>query len=196
MTRNRKEWLPKAIECFQRQTYPHRELIILADGEDVRHIIPEDNRIRYIHLAPPARQIGDKRNFGCDLAAGSVIAHWDDDDFSAPERLADQVERMVSSGKAVTGYHSMRFTDGKRWWAYNGKNDYAIGTSLCYRREWWERNKFPAVQIGEDNRFVEAAYAARQLISIPAGDMMHATIHRGNTSKRSLKPPTWTEISA
>ena len=101
--------------------------MILADGQDVRHLVPEhDPRVRLIHLAGWP-EIGAKRNYGCERAAGDVIAHWDDDDYSAPERLADQVQRLLESGKAVTGFHSMRFTDGVRWWKYEGTRE------LCAR---------------------------------------------------------------
>ena len=131
-------------------------------------------------------EIGSKRNFGCGQARGSIIAHWDDDDFSAPGRLADQVSRLVVSGLAVTGYHSMRFTDGSSCWWYSGTRNYSIGTALVYRRDWWEGHPFLGLQVGEDNRFVEIAARARQLLSVDAGDLMYATIHEANTSPRKL----------
>jgi O-antigen biosynthesis protein len=186
LTRNRPEWLPKAIESFQNQTYRRRELMILADGQDVRHLVPErDPRIRLIHLeGRPA--IGAKRNYGCERAAGEIVAHFDDDDYSANGRIADQVQRLLESGKAVTGYHSMRFTDGVRWWKYEGTPNYALGTSLCYRRDWWNRHRFPAVQVGEDNAMVAAAHAAGELVTADTGDLMYATNHSGNTSPRKL----------
>jgi hypothetical protein len=84
----------------------------------------------------------------------------------------------------------MRFTDGSRWWKYLGTRNYALGTSLCYRREWWEVNKFPALQIGEDNAFVENAARRRQLVTEDAGELMYATIHPGNTSPRN-KGSNW-----
>ncbi|HEX4278316.1 MAG TPA: glycosyltransferase family 2 protein [Bryobacteraceae bacterium] len=185
LTRNRRLWLPKAIECFLGQTYQHRELLIVADGEDIRDLIPDDPRIRLLYLTGAA-DIGDKRNFGCDRAAGETIAHWDDDDFSAPERLSDQLQRLEESRKAVTGYHSMRFTDGANWWKYEGTRNYSLGTSLCYRRDWWATNRFPSLQIGEDNQFVATAWSAGQLATADAGDLMHATIHSGNTSPRNI----------
>lgn len=186
LTRNRPEWLQGAIRCFQQQTYPNRELLILADGQDVRHLVPEDDpRIRLIHLAGWP-EIGAKRNYGCERAAGEVIAHFDDDDHSAPGRLADQVERLLQSGKAVTGFHSMRFTDGTQWWKYQGTRNYALGTSLCYRRDWWSAHRFPSVQVGEDNQFVTAAQDAGQLVTADADELMYATNHPGNTSPRKL----------
>lgn len=160
-------------------------MLILADGEDVRDLVPPDDRIRLIHLERPV-QIGDKRNFGCERAAGTTIAHWDDDDHSAPARLADQLRRLDESGKSVTGYHSMRFTDGDLWWNYAGTPNYALGTSLCYRRSWWRTRPFRSLQVGEDSQFVSEADAFGELITADAGELMYATIHAGNTSPRKM----------
>lgn len=160
-------------------------MLILADGADVRDLVPADERIRYLYL-DGATGIGEKRNFGCSQAGGEIVAHWDDDDWSESGRLEDQVQRLVSSGMAVTGYHSMRFTDGQRWWKYEGTPDYIIGTSLCYWKSWWEAHRFPALQVGEDNAFRTEAFEARKLIAVDAGDRMYATNHPGNTSPRRL----------
>jgi glycosyltransferase involved in cell wall biosynthesis len=192
LTRNRREWLPQAIRCFEAQTHPDRELLIVADGVSVADLIPADPRVRLIE-APEGSRIGAKRNLGCELAAGALVAHWDDDDFSAPERLADQAARLETTGAAVTGFHSMRFTDGSRWWLYQGERNYALGTSLFYRREWWKQHPFPVLQVGEDNQFVMEAAAAGQLAATVAGELMHATIHAGNTSPRIIGSG-WTEL--
>lgn len=159
--------------------------MILADGEDVRDLLPPDESVRLVHFAE-SRQVGQKRNYGCELATGEVICHWDDDDYSAPGRLAYQVGRLFDTRRSVVGFHSMRFTDGERWWQYRGERHYALGTSLCYRRDWWHMNRFKSVQVGEDNFFVANAWAAGQLDTTDAGDLMHATIHAGNTSPRTL----------
>lgn len=88
----------------------------------------------------------------------------------------------------VTGYHSMRFTDGGAWWQYKSTTpDYALGTSLCYRKSWWEAHPFPPLLECEDNAFVSIARAEGALLSVDAGDMMHATIHPHNTSPRQLE---------
>lgn len=190
LTRNRREWLPQAIRCFQRQTYPHRELLIVADGADVRDLVPSDDFIRLVQT-DGCPQIGEKRNFGAARAAGEIIAHWDDDDYSAPGRLSDQVERLRNTGKAVTGYYSMRFTDGSDWWLYSGASCYSIGTSLCYRREWWEKHPFRSLQIGEDNQFVGEALTAGQLATAAAANLMFARIHPGNSSKKNTRSEEW-----
>ena len=131
LTRSRREWLPKAIACFQAQTHEPRELLIVADQpSDVEGLVPDAPNIHVLY-APGV--VGTKRNIGSDAAAGEFIAVWDDDDWSEPGRLADQVARLLETGKSVTGYYSMKFTDGVKWWQYTGWPNMALGTSLDYR---------------------------------------------------------------
>lgn len=202
LTRNRREWLPKAIAQFQTQTYLNRRLLIVADGDDVSDLIPGDlipgDPPVWLYTVLPAREpavrkIGPKRNFANSLVTTDLIAHWDDDDYSAPERLADQVRRLVETGMSVTGYHTMKFTDGARWWQYEGFPAFAFGTSLMYRRAWWERNRFPDLHVCEDSIFVRAAVRARQFIAPGDLDLMYATIHPGNTSPRRIGG-NWREL--
>lgn len=190
LTRNRRQWLPKAIRHFQNQRYPHKELLIVADGDDVRDLIPNDNRIRLIHIEE-GRNIGQKRNFGASRARGEIIAHWDDDDFSAPGRLDDQVARLLQSGKAVTGYSSMHFTDGSAWWLYRHDDHFAIGTSLCYRKTWWEAHPFQPINIDEDGQFQMFADSRGELVSCVAGRMMVAALHPDNTSGHYFDQACW-----
>jgi glycosyltransferase involved in cell wall biosynthesis len=168
--------------------------LILADGEDVRDLVPTNDRIRLIHLGE-TRQIGSKRNYGCTRALGEIICHWDDDDYSAPDRIASQVRVLMDYPRfAVTGYHSMNFTDGTNWWKYSGTINYALGTSLCYQKSWWEGHPFQSLQIGEDNQFVAEAWACNTLHTVDAGGMMHATVHSTNTSPRNMGS-SWTRIN-
>lgn len=172
----------------QYQTYKNREILIVADGEDVRDLIPNDPTIRYIYQ-PDFGTIGRKRNVGCSEAMGEIIAHVDDDDFSAPQRIEDQVGRLIESGGQVTGYHALRFTDGLRWWRYYLRPDYVPGTTLCYWKSFWEKNPFPEKQINEDGDFVQKARPV--LTATDAGDLMFATIWTGNSSPRNLDTAQW-----
>lgn len=170
-------------------------MLILADGEDVRDLVPADDRIRLVHFDGQL-EIGDKRNRGCEIAHGDVIAHWDDDDVSAPGRVADQLRRLSETGKAVTGYRSMRFTDGSSWWLYVGAPDYALGTSLVYRKDWWAVNRFQSLQIGEDNDFHGRARSAGEYAPADADDLMYATVHAGNTSVKQCEGRQWIPVDA
>lgn len=185
LTRNRREWLPKAIACFERQTYQERELVIIADGEDpVTDLVPKDARIRLMVIGWTSLVVGKKRNIGCQYAQGEIIAHWDDDDYSAPHRLAHQVGRLSATGKWVTGYHSMKFTDGMRWWQYRGSAGFVLGTSLCYRRAFWTQHPFAQIQCGQDEAFGATAVRQGTLAAEKDLNLMYATNHAGNTSPR------------
>lgn len=170
---------------FQLQTWPDKELVIADDADmpsfpDGVHYPGFD--VQYHRI--PRMTIGAKRNLCCARARGEIVIHLDDDDFSAPARFLDQVMRLTESGKAVTGYSAMRFTDGRNWWQYRGGPECALGTSLCYQRDWWKQHPFPTEQIGEDGAFVKVALRARELVVADAGELMHATIHPLNTSPR------------
>lgn len=185
LTRNRRAWLPQAIRCFREQTYPNKELLIIADGESVADL-PMGDGVRLIEIEE-RRKIGDKRNFGCQHAEGEFIAHFDDDDFSAPGRLSDQLQRLQESGKSVTAYSSMYFCNANReWWLFDSQRR-GIGTSLFYSKSYWQDHQFLSKRhVGEDNDFVHVSMFHKQFVTCDAGLLMAATIHHGNTSPRNL----------
>jgi len=93
-TCNRPQYIEQAIRCFLAQTYPHKELVIVDDGDSIKHLVPTRPDILYESSWPPLR-IGPKRNLACGLASGDIIAHWDDDDWSAPDRIEQQLRMLV-----------------------------------------------------------------------------------------------------
>src|SRR4029453_19349055 len=97
-TRDRRPFVAQAITYFRRQDYPCRELVVVDDGDDaVGDLVPVDPGIRYVRLDRPML-LGEKRNMCNDLAAGDVLVHWDDDDWSAPDRLRRQLTALEDSG--------------------------------------------------------------------------------------------------
>lgn len=192
-TRGRPEMAARAVEYFDAQTWPEKELVILDDPGMPSFLNGIDRAdIQYYRISG---QVGSKRNICCARARGEVIIHWDDDDISSPDRMADQVERLISSGKSVTGYSAMRFA-GSDVWEYRGGPECTLGTSLCYRRDWWRAHPFPTLQVGEDGEFVGSALRMGQLTAVDAGDLMTASIHPGNTSPRQLSGSNWRRLDA
>ena len=193
-TAGRRGWLNRAVECFRAQSYSRRELLIVADSISDAEFLPHFAGITVI-AASQRLNIGQKRNLGCEAAQNSdLIVNWDDDDFSAPHRLTSQVASIAVSQKAVTGFQLMKFTDGASWWQYPLPNGFVHGTSLCFTREWWKANPFLEVNIGEDAAFCETAAQAGQLAQCPDTNLMYATIHPGNTSKKNVDQPGWVKL--
>jgi glycosyltransferase involved in cell wall biosynthesis len=194
-TRGRPALARQALACWLAQTYPWRELVIVDDRDDPS--FPDGlhlDGVQY-HMLERRLSVGAKRNIACSRAQGQIFCHFDDDDWSAPERIESQLRMLIGAGMSVAGYRSMRFTDGSRWWLYDSCNPlYALGTSLMYRREWWQANPFADLKIGEDNQAVAAARRASQLVTEDAGDQMIATIHPANTSPRVFNAKQWKPI--
>lgn len=191
LTRNRREFVPGAIACFLAQDWPNKELIIIDDGHDrVFDLVPDGGQVRYYHLQD-RRSIGQKRNIGASRSEGEIICHWDDDDHFAPGRITDQVTRLGDGN--LTGYNRITFADDDlcRAWEYIGAKDYAVGTSLCYRRDYWMTHPFIDVNQGEDNNMV---YRAGKISVADGRQMIVARVHGGNTCDRRamLTGQKWT----
>ena len=196
----RKDFLRRAVDCFLKQTYPFRELLIMADSlDDAECVLGPDGMVPAgmpieVYETAQKQTIGAERNMGCESAQGDLIAIWDDDDYSAPGRLVSQVEELRITSKAVTGYRAMKFTDGSAWWQFSYPRGLVLGTSLLFTRDWWLKHRFSEVQVGEEGVFCEQAAAANQLVEVPDLGMMFATIHEGNTSKRKTGGPGWVSL--
>lgn len=199
-TKDRAVFIPQAIQSFRSQTYPNLELLILDNGDDeTEDLIPAQSNIRYAKV-PGKQTTGEMRNLCVRYAEGSIICHFDSDDWSAPERVTDQVTRL-GTHNVVTGYTSMLFydeRDGQCYhWATTGSHvRYVLGTSLCYRRDWWRHHPFSPLRVGEDIRFYQNALRAawRLVPTAPAEKLMVARVHNDQTSRKSLNPASYRPV--
>jgi glycosyltransferase involved in cell wall biosynthesis len=192
-TQNRRKFIPRAIESFLLQDWPEKELVVVDSGTDrVEDLIREVPNAKYIFYTEPCPEwrpnvpIGTKRNIACENASGEIIVHFDDDDYSQPDRISDQVKKLQKSGKSVVGYNRIKefsvFSNNLNEYAV--AEDMAAGTSLCYRKSWWANHKFPATSFGEDWTFIEEAKDLRELVTGDGRQFITSTAHPGNTCKR------------
>jgi hypothetical protein len=185
-TWNRRDFIKASIDCWLKQTYENKELIIVDDGDDkVRDLIPRKKGIRYFKR--DKKEItGTKRNSCNELSKGDIICHFDDDDWSAPDRLEHQLGLLRSTGKPITGYGTLYFwnvTEQKAMRYIAPIAGYVCGTTLMYLKSYWKDHPFLPKQEASDNSFV---YPALKLIanSHDAGHMV-ARIHNHHTSGKS-----------
>jgi len=194
-TCDRLAFVPRAIAYFQRQDYPNKELLVIDDGADsISDLLPADERIRLIRL-PRRASVGAKRNLACEQSSGTLIAHWDDDDWHGVHRLRYQVDHLLNSGAAICGLKDLLFLDirtGKAW-KYNypaGQRPWLSGSSLVYTRAFWAARRFPEINVGEDSRFVSTA-APRQLIALSDPTFHVGIIHGKNVSPKQIGGALW-----
>jgi glycosyltransferase involved in cell wall biosynthesis len=196
-TYNRQELIRVALRCYLSQDWPDKELVVIDDGAEavgdlVKQLVPD---AVYIYLAEK-QMIGIKRNLACESASGEVICHCDDDDWSAAGRIRDQVTRLLESGKQMTGYHSITYWNGIKAYRYvSAVPQYAVGTTMCYQKSFWDKHRFPAKNFAEDNALVYKARDENQLITEDARQMMVVRSHASCTSSpERLRQHTWPEV--
>lgn len=194
-TYNRRRFVPLAVRYFLHQDYPNKELIIVDDGTDpVADLIPPDPRIRYLRLAHRAR-VGAKRNLACESSRASIIAHWDDDDWAARNRLSLQVEALLGTGVALCGARALLHFDPEttRAWRFtypeDGRN-WLVGSSLCYARELWVGRPFLDMDVGEDAHFVLATPRERTA-ALTDLTFQVGILHRQNVSGKQPRTRNW-----
>ncbi|PRP90771.1 putative glycosyltransferase EpsH [Enhygromyxa salina] len=198
-TANRRAFVPRAIEHFLAQDYPARELIIIDDGEDnIADLIPQSQAVRYLRLERRT-SLGEKRNLACEMARGELVAHWDDDDWMAPQWLGSQIQTLLEHRADICGLDRVYFyaPDTRQAWryVYDGAQPWVCGGTLCYTRDFWRRVRFPQTNVGEDNALVWSAQPKRLVVN-GRNDLYVATVHQHNTSPKATSSARWHSFPA
>lgn len=182
VTRDRAPLASLAVECFRRQTYPKRELVIIDDGPDdklARMVAGlADERIRMVRRRDRSETLGGLRNLAVGLASGQLICQWDDDDLSDPDRLWWQVGVLTESAVSACFLErwTMLWTRGPR---------VAIG-----RRRLWEGSlvahraalpTYPPERRGEDSAVAQALVGSGTVVLLDLPSLYVYVIHGRNT---------------
>lgn len=194
LTRARPAMAARALESFRRQTYANKRLLVWDTGELNRDF--EDGQGQVMHFPAEAYRenisIGKLRNEANSKTDSAILIHWDDDDWSHPNRIAEQVALLQTSGADCVGYGSLLCWDSRsrgthqpdRGEAYLFTHPwptYALGTSLCYWRKTWEQRPFQDLQKGEDYKFCEGLRMATASDMADDEPRMIVSMHGGNT---------------
>jgi glycosyltransferase involved in cell wall biosynthesis len=209
-TYNRRRFIPLALERFREQSYPNRELIVIDDGSDpIGDLVRDEPAVRYIRL-PRRTSIGGKRNLACAEARGELVAHWDDDDWYAPDRLMRQAAPILRGEADVTGLENrfvLQMPLG-RFWTMNRQLHRSMfvcdvhGGTLVFRRSIWTAGtRYPEVNLAEDAAFLrDAVRRGRRLVRVENSGTFVYVRHQRNAwafeTGTFLDPSGWSETSA
>jgi glycosyltransferase involved in cell wall biosynthesis len=177
--------LRRAVACFLAQTYPDRELLVLhpsddrATGDYLAGL--GDPSIRPIEVAPRLTP-GALRNIALEAARGRYVALWDDDDWHAPTRLAEQI--------AVAGTADRRGCVLLRLTLYDETTRSAF---LSARRTWEgtlvaERSAvppFPDLARGSDTPVITRLMEEQKLVALDRPGLYIYVYHGTNTWNRA-----------
>jgi glycosyltransferase involved in cell wall biosynthesis len=202
LTADRQRLTDRAVKCFLRRTYTASHLLIYDTGEKPykRHVFAVSDSHMVTTVYNPSsrgRKIGQLRNEAIDMVKADIIVTWDSDDWSGPERLLTQVSSLREH--PATGYHNLLFADarpnkiGVQAWDYDykrfqgkGEVEYAVGTSLAFWRETWEKHPYSETHAHEDPEFCKRVKVHTVngvgLVSDRPGPHIIAEVHGGNNS--------------
>jgi len=175
-TRNRTHFLERCAFYLQRQTYPRLllEWVIVDSSEEpsagtMKIADRVKQHVSSVQVCRVLGSLGHLHNVGNRSSRGSVIVHFDDDDWHSPTRIEKQVTALMRPGiKLVcTDDYFTWFGAGRacKSWSW-GMDLFSSGGTFAYWRSAWERNAFPALQHGEDQVFakmIRIAGGARNL---------------------------------
>jgi hypothetical protein len=240
LANGRPEMVARAVKSFLAQSFHGARLLVFETGPVPIVRDPSwsvDWATNYGHVA----SIGALRNAANTCVGADILLHWDSDDWSHPNRIAEQVALLQSGrpicgcrvglkitgrcphgnevGAECVGYNEMLFWRdpviegdvkkegplfGEAWLYRSAVPNYAVGTSMCYWRETWERNPFPDRSEGCDDLYwfnkgvkIESwrMFACDPQGAARNGPRMIASIHGGNTCARiDAAQREWTRV--
>ena len=192
ITKNSEELVKLSIDCFNKQLYPNKELIVVyEDNNKYIDVIVETNQqeniIFYKVDTNPKKTLGELRNISINIAKGEYIAQWDDDDWHSPLRLWEQFYYIKKSNKFGSILKSWLVFDQRNNLLYERKRTDLVGwegTLLFKKSE--IKNLYQNLAKGEDTGFVKQIES--QIYPIYYPELYIYRVHYNNTwDYRKLK---------
>jgi hypothetical protein len=192
LTADRQALTDRAVWSFLRQTRLACYLFILDTGVEP-YIVPKLDAADYRKIiitresSYRGKRVGALRNIAADMnSRADIIAHWDSDDWSHPERLTLQFEDMATT--AATGFSNMLFFDSRperrQAWEYTyADRRRVLGASLMYWRSEWKACPFDESKIEGEERWWPYGTGAHGTNGLEPEPLLIADYHGANTSR-------------
>ena len=200
-THNRREFWPRCISCFQSQTHPELEWVIVDNGTDpIKDLLPNDPRIKYVRLPGEKLRHGQLMNICMENSTGEIAIVWDDDDFYASNRVAKQVQPLTDPQYDICGtttlYYYLHGTE--QGFIYKNLTPQKWLAAPAWRRSIWEKNKFENLVQGADTAFMRKIPMDRWC-DLADLTLLVSTIHKTNAAVKRVPSPSfpsvpWAEI--
>ena len=148
-TYNRFRFIPRLIEMYRSQTYPHDQMewLILDDGDHKTQplfagiTLPN---IRYMSYDTKLT-MGAKLNILKQEAKGDIVVVMDDDDYYPPERVATAVTALETSQTEMAGASKvyMYYTDSREIYCTGPYHDkHALNCTMAWRSSYSKSHQY------------------------------------------------------
>jgi O-antigen biosynthesis protein len=185
-TRNRPQFVRRALNSFARQTYTPSELIVVDDSDDPVEHLCDAPSVRYIRRQG-RMPLGAKMNLGIEQAAGDYIVKWDDDDWYHPEFNATMLQALLGSANpnrtlAACGCFLV-FIAGETTSLRSTKRGLTAGGTFTFTKDLWRVTRFRAIGLEEDYWF--RIDSGAEVVRVEKPGMYVVVRHGGNTWVKS-----------
>ncbi len=193
ITKNKTDFLKKAIGCFKNQTYERKELIIVLEDDNPQKekILKEranDSSIKVIEVKKSSKKsLGQLRNLAIRAANGEYICQWDDDDWYHIGRLEYQYTLLKKAnypGCILTRWMLYDLTLQK---AYISGVHLWEGSIMCKKSILFKK-KYEHKNQGEDTKLIFNLYNKKLLFPINNLHQLYIYVFHG---KNTWQRPHW-----
>jgi len=172
VTADRPELCKRAILSYLGQTYGNKELVVLDNGEKPMQSLLADvpsHELRYEYIqSNTATTIGELRNRSLEMVTGDIVVpQWDDDDWSAPERLDTQYQSLDRHGAdALTLYATLMHVDDPDFFdhPFYGLLKGGVPPTVMHRRD--DSVRFPELRRTSDTHY-KNVWRSRKYLILP-----------------------------
>jgi glycosyltransferase involved in cell wall biosynthesis len=188
VSRKKPALLKRAITCFNAQSYPSKELIIVYEDDD-----PEtESFIEYEQIAAqqnigvekvpaiPKISLGELRNIGIQKASGEFICQWDDDDWYHVDRLSSQYQ-LVKDARAGSILMRWIVYNSLEKKAYVSKRRLWEGSILC-SKDILQLKPYESRHMGEDTPTIDYLDSQNYLHLIEDRPDLYIYVYHGSNT--------------
>jgi glycosyltransferase involved in cell wall biosynthesis len=181
-TTGERETIGHALECYRRQVYPNRELVIVTHPEGLQNVTEIVRRSGaanvVVHSVGREMTLGDCRNLSIARSRGDIVMQWDDDDLYDPLRISVAVQLLAQSDASAVLLSRVVL-----WWPQ--RELAAISERRCWEGSvavWREHAPvYPSLARGEDTFAMECLAGTRTVALYDLPLLYVYTVHARNT---------------
>ena len=185
VTKNGPFLLKRAIRCFEAQTYPNKELIILYQEHNLltKDFLTSEvcNSLIKVFSVKQSYTLGALRNYAIENSNGDFFCQWDDDDWHNAFRLDFQYNAIKTNSYDACVIDQWIIFDALNERACLSNKRFWEGSLLC-SKELFFKKKYGNISRGEDTPFIQYLSYNKFLYLIKGMPNLYIyTYHGGNT---------------
>ena len=171
-----------ALECYQRQLHPAREMVIVTYLDRVQAVqaLVEEMVIANaaVHGVSRDLTLGEMRNVTVGRSNGHILIQWDDDDLYDPARITAAIAFLTSSPVAATLLSRVLI-----WWPARRLAAISLGRMWEASVAVWRAQApvYPSLNRMEDTHAIHNLTSTRPVVACDLPLLYVYVAHGGNT---------------